>query len=514
VAILYSKNCVACGSAFLVAFEMLQRLDAQGRNNLSAISVIAPARALSRPAKSVIPLFKAIFIYSVIEFLAVATSAFAAHILYRFVFFQTLDWRLVKVYSLSAIALATLVLLFSLGFRNFNAVRRQARDVFLWKGLGVVALSFSVFLTIIVFMQTADAYSRATLIFQVVCVSATVAISRMAFFSWLRSAIASDRIEARRIVLVGDDAHRGAFSNRLKESGIRTVGSFSAPRRRRVNGKAVNARAQGLVSAIRPLLPDDIIILVERTITSATVNLASALAEIPAGVHVLPFDALHPLASAQVTPFGRLQTIQLYRPPLSTFDLFVKRVFDLVFATVGLIVLSPLFLVISIAIKLETPGPVFFRQKRHGFNNEEIRVLKFRSMVCAQDGGKFKQTVENDPRVTRIGRIMRRTNIDELPQLINVLNGEMSIVGPRPHATDHNDMFANVITPFSRRHNVKPGITGWAQVNGYRGSTDTLRKMQQRIEYDLQYIDNWSFLFDMKIIVMTIFAKRAYLNAY
>jgi lipopolysaccharide/colanic/teichoic acid biosynthesis glycosyltransferase len=109
---------------------------------------------------------------------------------------------------------------------------------------------------------------------------------------------------------------------------------------------------------------------------------------------------------------------------------------------------------------------------------------------------------------------MRRTNIDELPQLINVLNGEMSIVGPRPHATAHNDIFEKVITPFSRRHNVKPGITGWAQVNGYRGSTDTLKKMQQRIEYDLQYIDNWSFLFDVKIIAMTVFAKRAYLNAY
>ena len=135
-------------------------------------------------------------------------------------------------------------------------------------------------------------------------------------------------------------------------------------------------------------------------------------------------------------------------------------------------------------------------------------------MTIIEDGGQFTQATRDDPRVTSIGRILRRTNIDELPQLINVLRGEMSLVGPRPHATAHNDLFHEIIAPFSRRHNVKPGITGWAQVNGYRGETDVLEKMQRRIEHDLYYIDNWSFLFDLKIILMTLFSKRAYLNAY
>ena len=171
-------------------------------------------------------------------------------------------------------------------------------------------------------------------------------------------------------------------------------------------------------------------------------------------------------------------------------------------------------MVISIAIKLDSPGPIFFRNTRHGFNNDEIRVLKFRSMTLMEDDSRFSQAAENDPRVTRVGHIIRRTNIDELPQLINVLRGEMSLVGPRPHMTAHNALFNNVIAPFSRRHNVKPGITGWAQVNGYRGPTDALEKMQRRIEYDLYYIDNWSFLFDLKIIVMTLFSKKAYLNAF
>jgi exopolysaccharide biosynthesis polyprenyl glycosylphosphotransferase len=201
-------------------------------------------------------------------------------------------------------------------------------------------------------------------------------------------------------------------------------------------------------------------------------------------------------------------------PPLSTFDLCIKRAFDLIFATIGLIVLSPLYLVVSAAIKLDSPGPIFFHQTRHGFNNEEIRVLKFRSMTVMEDGGNFTQAAVNDPRVTLVGRILRRTNIDELPQLINVLRGEMSIVGPRPHATAHNAFFNNRIAPFSRRHNVKPGITGWAQVNGFRGQTDTIEKMQRRIEHDLHYVDNWSFLFDIKIIVITLFSKQAYINAY
>ena len=269
-----------------------------------------------------------------------------------------------------------------------------------------------------------------------------------------------------------------------------------------------------IIADCRSLRADDIIILANNEFMAAVFDLASSLAELPAGVHVVPVDALNVFASAQIVEFGNLQTIQLYQLPLSRFDLFIKRAFDLTFATIGLVVLSPLFLVVSIAIRLDSRGPVFFGQTRHGFNNEEIRVLKFRSMTSMEDGGKFTQAVENDPRVTRVGRIIRRTNIDELPQLINVLRGDMSIVGPRPHATAHNAFFHNMIAPFSRRHNVKPGITGWAQVNGYRGATDTVEKMQQRIEYDLHYVDNWSFLFDLKIIMMTLLSKRAYTNAY
>jgi lipopolysaccharide/colanic/teichoic acid biosynthesis glycosyltransferase len=171
---------------------------------------------------------------------------------------------------------------------------------------------------------------------------------------------------------------------------------------------------------------------------------------------------------------------------------------------------------VAIAIKLASGGSVFYRQKRQGFNGKVIQVVKFRSMVEREerDGDQFVQATQGDNRVTRLGRLLRRSNLDELPQLYNVLIGEMSVVGPRPHAVAHNEMFEERISPFARRHSMKPGITGWAQVNGYRGETDTLDKMQGRVEHDLYYIDNWSLLLDLKIMLMTLVTKRAYTNAY
>ena len=491
---------------------MLQRLDVQSKTE-PIRSVIPPRVDPSAKLAGGISLRTAVIVYAGIEFLSIAVSAFAAHILYQFIVLPSWNWQLTKTYVLSAVILATLVLLFSLAFHNFSAIRRQARHIFVWRGFGAVALSFSAFLTILVFLQLGELYSRGTLILQVVCIGLTVALSRSLFYSWLQSAMASNRIEARRIVLIGDNSHRSAFSKRLKESGIRTVGSFGYPQDRGAKRAiGANPRIHELIAGIRSLLPDDVAILAKRTITATTLELASTLAEIPAGVHIVPVDELNLLTSAQITPFGSLNTIQLFHPPLSTFDLFIKRAFDLVFASISLILLSPLFLIILLAIKLDSPGPISFRQVRHGFNNEEIRVFKFRSMTCLDDGGEFVPAVENDPRVTRIGRIMRQTNIDELPQLINVLHGEMSIVGPRPHAPGYN-LFKDVIPPFSRRHKVKPGITGWAQVNGFRGVTDTLEKMQRRIECDLYYIDNWSFLLDLKIIIMTVLSRKAFTNA-
>jgi exopolysaccharide biosynthesis polyprenyl glycosylphosphotransferase len=244
-------------------------------------------------------------------------------------------------------------------------------------------------------------------------------------------------------------------------------------------------------------------------------NVVAALSELPVRIQLLPVEMTEFMRRSRIGNCGKLKVLELLCGPSSLRDRLLKRSFDIVVASVLLVLLWPLLLIVAVLIKLDTPGPVFFRQTRHGYNNDPISVLKFRSMTTFDDSrDQFRQAVRNDPRVTRIGRIIRRTNIDELPQLINVLRGEMSMVGPRPHAVAHNDMFADRIRRMLRRHNVKPGITGWAQVNGLRGETDTFEKMQKRIEHDLYYVDNWSFFFDLKIMIMTAVLKRVHTNAY
>ena len=450
------------------------------------------------------------------EFLAVASAAFIASLAYHNA--VGLASHPVPQYIFAAVFIAALVSLVSVGFQHFTAIRMRPLHVVLWSGIGAVGLAFSLLLSAIFLLKIAEDYSRGTFILQVICVGIAVTAVRAISYSWLRSAIASGAIEARHVVLIGDVTICAKFNDRLRTSAIQSVASFRFPwDLRATTGRDgadhTNQKIGEVIEACRAIRPDAVIVLASQQELPGAMGLSSVLSELPVALHIVPVDALELLAGSRIVEFGGLLTIQVHRPPLSPFDLFVKRSFDVLAAIVGLIVLSPLLLVVSIAIKLNSRGPVFFYQTRHGFNNEPIRVLKFRTMTTTEDGHRFRQAVKDDPRVTRVGRVLRRTNIDELPQLINVLKGSMSIVGPRPHATAHNKFFETKIGPFSRRHIVKPGITGWAQVNGLRGQTDTLEKMQQRVEHDLYYIDNWSFLLDIKIILLTLLSKRAYSNA-
>lgn len=207
-------------------------------------------------------------------------------------------------------------------------------------------------------------------------------------------------------------------------------------------------------------------------------------------------------------PVGKvigLPVLRIMSRPLNEGQILLKRTLDVVIASLALLLLSPLLLLIALAIKLGSPGPVIFRQFRHGFNNRPFEVFKFRTMYYTPEKDNIVvQARRKDPRVTPIGSLLRKTSLDELPQLFNVLWGDMSIVGPRPHACEHNDQFAQFIDTYLGRHRIKPGITGWAQVNGYRGETDTLEKMRKRVEYDLHYADNWSISLDLKIMILTI----------
>ncbi|MBX2869752.1 MAG: undecaprenyl-phosphate glucose phosphotransferase [Acidiferrobacterales bacterium] len=220
------------------------------------------------------------------------------------------------------------------------------------------------------------------------------------------------------------------------------------------------------------------------------------------------------LLHGAIDEIGGIPLISLSNVRITSAGEAVKRLFDFSVASIGLVAVSPLLIIIAVLIKFESVGPVFFKQRRYGVDGREIVVWKFRSMNTTEDGKDVIQATSEDKRVTRIGRYLRRTSLDELPQLFNVVGGSMSLVGPRPHAVAHNEEYRKKISGYMMRHKIKPGITGWAQVNGWRGETDTLEKMEKRVEFDLEYMKNWSPWFDIKILALTLVRGFKNNNAY
>ncbi|MFM0527461.1 undecaprenyl-phosphate glucose phosphotransferase [Paraburkholderia strydomiana] len=207
--------------------------------------------------------------------------------------------------------------------------------------------------------------------------------------------------------------------------------------------------------------------------------------------------------------------INLAASPITDLRVLPKRIFDRLFALAALTALAPVMLVIAAMVKLSSPGPVFFRQKRKGIDGHEFEIYKFRSMkVHKEEAGRITQATRRDPRITAVGAFLRRTSLDELPQFINVLRGEMSVVGPRPHALEHDDIYKDLVKGYMHRYRIKPGITGWAQINGYRGETDRIEKMMGRVKLDLYYMQHWTFWLDIKIVVLTLWKGFVGNNAY
>lgn len=243
-------------------------------------------------------------------------------------------------------------------------------------------------------------------------------------------------------------------------------------------------------------------------------QLLDALQDTTASIYFLPDIYTFDLMQARFDQVGGVPVVAICETPFTGINSLVKRLSDIVLAAFIQLLLSPVMLSIALAVKLSSPGPIIFKQRRYGLNGEEIIVYKFRSMAVCEDGAKVTQAQKNDQRVTRLGAFLRRSSLDELPQFINVLQGRMSIVGPRPHAVAHNEQYRGLIKGYMLRHKVKPGITGWAQVNGLRGETDTLDKMAARIEYDLDYLRNWSISLDLWIILRTVKVVLGRDNAY
>ncbi|MFC6029162.1 MULTISPECIES: undecaprenyl-phosphate glucose phosphotransferase [Methylobacterium] len=367
--------------------------------------------------------------------------------------------------------------------------------------------------------KTTNDYSRIVSITAFLLGLPALLLTRTVATRLVRRSLTAGSASASRVHLVGyeEDIARFYASHEAEQLGSRIVGTSYL---RRVDpGADTVSRHDQLqedldlaVSVVRFLRPDDVFVLVPWTDTAEVERCIDAFLRVPSALHLRPGSVLDRFPDMQVARVGGVSGINIGRRPLNVTEILLKRALDLTVAAIALVSLSPLLAAIAVAIKLDSPGPVFFRQKRYGFNQQPFGVFKFRSMR-ADANAVFKQATRNDSRITQVGAILRRTNLDELPQLLNVLKGEMSLVGPRPHALAHDRSFERRIALYARRHNVRPGITGWAQVNGYRGETLTDLDMERRVACDLHYIDNWSIWFDLQIMVQTIVSRRAYKNA-
>jgi putative colanic acid biosynthesis UDP-glucose lipid carrier transferase len=408
-------------------------------------------------------------------------------------------------------------------YRSWRGVSLRAES---FKVLSVWTLTAPILLFLAFATKTSADYSRVVVVGWFVLTPPLLLAWRYA----LRLILAELRRRGKNIRTVGiAGATQMAeqLAQRIKDDaslGMRLVGFYDdrlAPRLHRISEEygAVVGNIDQLVEDARAGRIDLVYIALplkaEVRINSIVRRMADTTATVCVVADFMVFDLSHP----QWGSVGGIPVVSIFDSPFSGASGWLKRIEDIVIGTILLALVTPPMLVVSVLVKLSSPGPVFFVQRRYGLNGRPIRVLKFRSMTVTEDNENVKQAVKNDPRLITLGNFplgafLRKNSLDELPQFLNVLKGDMSIVGPRPHAIAHNEFYRGKIHGYMLRHKVKPGITGWAQVNGWRGETDTEEKMLKRIEHDLEYIRNWTLPWDIQIIFLTVFGRKKNLNAY
>ncbi len=348
---------------------------------------------------------------------------------------------------------------------------------------------------------------------------------------WMKARIfRKSRVDSRAVAIVGTGELAQQVASHLKAlswGDYNIYGYFddrlqietNTPENRRTSARSgIACEAVGGFQQLIDLAEsghlDSVYIALPMRAESRIRELLDRLANSTAAVYVVPDMFVFELLHARSVNLNGLPAIGVIGEPMRGLDGWLKRVEDVILSSLILLMISPLLMFIASLVVLTSPGPAIFKQKRYGMDGKPIEVWKFRSMKVMENGKDFKQATRGDARITRVGAFLRKTSLDELPQFFNVLQGTMSIVGPRPHAIAHNEEFRTQIKSYMRRHKIKPGITGWAQINGWRGETDTLEKMQKRIEFDLHYIHNWSVWWDLQIIFQTVFKGFVGNNAY
>jgi putative colanic acid biosynthesis UDP-glucose lipid carrier transferase len=441
------------------------------------------------------------FLVQVLDFLAVCAGGWAAFY-FRFGF----DNQVVDMPSgerLLVVGVAFVAALF------FGKVYRMWPGGSLAAMVGRVSVGWLITWTALVVLlaltKSAEMFSRIWVVAWFALGLLSLGIARVvAFFAMAR--MRRSGYQHKDVLLYGDSSMLDTVRARIGKS---NWSGFD------IVGTVVPGDGQDIAALDTQLRPDEIWIALSMGDQANLEAVLQALQLSVANIRLLPDLRMYQILNHGMSVRVGIPMVDLSISPMFGSRKVTKALLDYSVASVALILLSPVMLAVALAVKLTSKGPVLFHQKRHGWNGEEITVYKFRSMAVHQEkAGTVTQAKRQDPRVTPVGRFIRKTSLDELPQFINVLQGRMSVVGPRPHALAHNDEYVNQIPRYALRHKVKPGVTGWAQICGYRGETDTIDKMEGRIKHDLYYLENWSIWLDIKIIVLTPLAAIENKNVF
>jgi Undecaprenyl-phosphate glucose phosphotransferase len=460
--------------------------------------------------KAGVPLDLAIFLVRLLEFGVVLATGFAAIAIAR----DSFSTDQLAIHSRAVIVAATAfgVIAELLGCYDIDAQFSLRRA---WQRVASSWVTSALFLITLGFLlKTSEEVSRSWALGWFVGGGGALLMSRSISTLWVR------RLKTRgtfnqRVAIFGAGPQGARFAEYVQSHDrltITLVGFFDDRRDGRVPAAAANVPVLGNLSALISMIRDDridqVVVALPWSAEARLQQVVSRLALTPVKIRLAPDLASFVFARRPLVMLGEMPMMTLFERPILGFDAVIKSAEDKILPILILMVIWPVLLLAAIAIKLDSPGPVFFRQPREGFNNKPFRVFKFRTMHDhSSEIEHVNQVTRGDPRVTRVGAILRRTSIDELPQLFNVLQGDMSLVGPRPHAVSTRAggrLFSDVVASYAARHKVKPGITGWAQVCGWRGETDTEEKLVKRFEHDLYYIENWSLGFDIYILFRTI----------
>jgi len=398
--------------------------------------------------------------------------------------------------------------------KNLVAPVREVRDAALfWCGVFAL-LAIAGFV-----MKISDEFSRGSTILFFLSGLAALIWWRLLVAHLISTALANGSFAEKKVIVIVQHDH-GLSSRPLHElqrCGHQPVLTCEVTRKELTElgiPASLQAKMAQVIETARQKQIEDIYISVSWQHHRAIEGILDALAVLPVSLHLVPDESAARFLNYPSVHVGSTWTVNLRRPPLSRGERAAKRFFDISLSTAGLIMLAPLLLITALLVKIDSRGPVFFQQDRNGFNGRAFRIFKFRTMHVLENGPEIRQATRNDPRVTRIGRWLRSSSIDELPQLLNVILGHMSLVGPRPHATSHNTEYESLIANYAFRHHVKPGLTGWAQVNGYRGEIRQVEQLKRRVECDLWYINNWSPWLDLRIVLQTVLVALRQDSAY